>query len=860
MRILLTLTSILILGACSADDHQTNSPAMVSHTEAYLPVELGTRVAQLKADVASDPTNASNVQDRATTLYEWANAFSLHHGSIPDELMSAVGSGIGGEGGANVYEAVDNYVYELSLREADSDAIGSLAAYPMGPFPADSHVTFAQTYTAGSTPIQEGGGIMIAIRTAEAYPQAQAVDPIAENYVSVSSSNSEARFSLDSVPLAGMHGGFLTGAAGMLVFRLEGTNLQSGETITVVYGDTSQGSPGFRMQTFSNDIGPFPLFVDLDGTDRFLTLPMQPIQISGTDVAGVHGFAPSIVATGQEFDVSIRFEDRISNLALAPFPDLEILLNDEHFQTIENISEGIILLEDITISVPGVYRFSFRTAEFTGVANPILVQSNPGERIYWGDTHGHSGMAEGLGSADGFMRFARDEARLDFVTHSEHDKWMDDSEWMELRENASKYTKEGEFIAFLGYEWTMSPSSGGHHNVLFRTPEQRQRIPSQTFRTLSKLYYGLKLHNDPRDVLSIPHAHQVADYRLTDPELEHLIEIMSGHGTFEWFGRKYLEHGHRVGFIAASDDHLGHPGYSVPTLPSNAQRGGLGAVFATGKTTDALFDAMKSRRTYATTGDRIILFAEVNGQPMGTSTEYAEDRTISGRVIGTAPIDTITIVKNGEEIWTQQYLSDLSGTGEPSNLQLSFSSDSAPYHPGDNPRGWVTWKGSLEVKGADLISFSGTDHNDPLTQSIRQSETNPNLLVFSTQSKGDATSLDLRLDNIGPNATVELRLDAAQEIGTRQMYRSLGNLPAWDIDFSLQELTQGVTNETREYQAWNDSVSLRRVVENGILETNFEFLDSDSPRQGDNYYVRVKQANDAYAWSSPVWVGGHETK
>ena len=131
--------------------------------------------------------------------------------------------------------------------------------------------------------------------------------------------------------------------------------------------------------------------------------------------------------------------------------------------------------------------------------------------------------------------------------------------------------------AFLSYEWTVNNLDGGHHNVLYRTPDNRQRVSSHFAPTLSKLYQGLRTQAEPRDVVVIPHAHQAGDYRLNDPELEPLVEVMSQHGTFEWFGRMYLNHGHQVGFTAASDNHLSQPGYTAPLGGSLSQRGGLGA-------------------------------------------------------------------------------------------------------------------------------------------------------------------------------------------------------------------------------------------------------------------------------------------
>ena len=185
---------------------------------------------------------------------------------------------------------MDANIHELSLREADPNAIGTLTASTSGPFPADGYASFTQTFTVGSNGMQEGGGILVAKHTLSNYPQSQTENPEADNYATIRSSNSLERFTLDTHPIIGMYGGFRSPEPAPL-FRLEGTDLQTSETIKVTYGDTSGGSPGYRMQTYSNDRAAFPLFIDLDGTDRFLTLPIQAIRISGTAVAGESGIA-----------------------------------------------------------------------------------------------------------------------------------------------------------------------------------------------------------------------------------------------------------------------------------------------------------------------------------------------------------------------------------------------------------------------------------------------------------------------------------------------------------------------------------------------------------------------------------------
>jgi hypothetical protein len=456
------------------------------------------------------------------------------------------------------------------------------------------------------------------------------------------------------------------------------------------------------------------------------------------------------------------------------------------------------------------------------------------------------------------MTWARDDARLDYVTHSEHDIWMDDYEWEVLRENVRRYTEEGVFIAYLGYEWTVRNFSGGHHNVLFRTPDARARIPAQFYPTLSRLYQGLRATANTEDVVIIPHAHQAGDYRQNDPALEPLIEIMSQHGNFEWFGRMYLEHGHQVGFVAASDNHLSQPGYGAPKNSSLAQRGGLGAILAKEKGTDAIFDGMKALKAYATTGDRIILDVNINGTGMGQRAPFAEDRSLQGRVIGTAPIAQIAVIRNDEVLWTQDYLTDIEpATNGEATFLLSFGSDAAPYHPGDNPRGWRHWRGTLEVENAAIEAFQGMDFHNSFYQSITPDPDNPNLLQFATHTRGDTSSIELRISGLKRTSALRINLEEAQETGGGPpVYRKHQTSAETELVLQFRDLTDGRLEQNLAMDVYTDTIVLRQKIDNGPRDVTFEVNDQ-SARQGDYYFVRVRQADDAMAWSSPIWIGGY---
>ncbi|MCY3885651.1 MAG: DUF3604 domain-containing protein [Gammaproteobacteria bacterium] len=821
-------------------------------TDDYLDTSTREAVEELKRAIDLSPTSRENARDRARLMWQWVNAYSLQGDYVPVNLTQVVSTLLSYPlpQGTQRFEELDGYVRELALRESNPSALGTLKASG-GPFAAGSLSTLTQTYTVGTKPIQIGGGFFIAKHFLANHGRFQVRNPQGENFVSIASSNPEVSFVFDVVNMRGMHGGFRR-AAPSLFARVVNARLEPGDVVTITYGDTSKGGKGMRMPTTSSDKMPFPVYVALNSDRHFLSLPIQEFVIRGGSIDGVHGFVPSIVQAGDAVDISVRAQDRYFNRASGELPEWHVSLGDLEIARIPRGSKAITVIENVSFEKPGVYRLSIRSADgsISGTSNPVLVETTPKRFIYWGDTHGHSGFAEGIGTPDRLMTWARDDARLDFVTHSEHDIWMDDFEWKYLKEKVEEYSEEGEFIAFLGYEWTVRKWQGGHHNVLFRTSKGRKRIPAQTHGTLSKLYQGLREAHDPKDVVVIPHAHQPADYRHSDPELEPLVEIMSLHGTFEWFARMYLQHGHQVGFIAASDDHLSQPGWSAPQGGWLTQRFGLGALRAEDKSRDSLFDAMRNLSTYATSGDRIILDFEINGAQMGQRIRFAETREVRGRVIGTAPIRDISVVKNAEVVWSRDHLLDSSeGRSSEETYHLVFWSDSVPFHPLDNPRGHRVWQGKLSIEGATMASLgNATD------QALRQ--ITDTQAEFRVVTRGSTGSFFIELENITEDTTITVHLTESTETGSIASFRANASIPARRATFELSAMKDGLAIERVPVDSYDDHISLRRIRQDGIQDVSFEFTDTGAI-QGDYYYVRVRQANDAIAWSSPIWIGGY---
>ena len=835
-----------------------------------LDADLRARVDELIADVGQSPTTAANIAERMPVLWEWANAVSLQGAFVPKNLPLVALYGPFPRPGTGPspfqVEAVDDYVRQLAWLDEDEEALGTVARTGSEVFEARGWATIEVVYMVGSLGISEGGGLVVSTQGMGGYGRVQTTDPAGDHYVSARVSREGISLEQDTHPIWGPYGGFRS-PAGFPTLRVRGGDLSPGDTITLTYGDTNGGGRGLGVGEFSNDRIALPFHVD-PGDGRVYELPPATFEVVGGAAERVHGFAPSIVGDGETFVISVRSEDRRYNRATRDIQGLEVFRDGE--QVGELPAGQAIHLMEVTAEGEGVHRYTFRSpdGEVTGAANPVWVRADPEQRLFWGETHGHSGFAEGQGTPEGYFAFARDDARLDFVTLSEHDLWLTDGLWKHMTGAVREYHREGELLVFAGYEWTSPRQRGGHHNVFFRRADM-QRVGVQVAPNLSELYRGLRAEYDTDDVLIIPHAHQNGDWRQNDFQMENLIEIMSGHGTFEWFGSRYLEQGFRVGFVSASDDHRGHPGYS-PGHQAGAsgrrsnifQFGGLAAAWAPARTTDAVFGALKSRRAYATTGaQRIVLDARLNGAPMGSELDQADRRVLEGRAIGTAPIRRVDLIRNGEVVATF----DTRGAGGSAlpegqfEALVSFFSETW-VDIRDNPRGQRPWSGGVTVEGANVVSgrLTGT----PLPAD--RFGVDGNGARFDVTTRGSRRSLALVLEGDPSKVRLNFEIEAGFEYGTAptqvrtsQQFAAAGFTLALPEDPGAGSASRGGNEHVFHEGDYRDSVRVD-LLEGLRDDVTFRFTDFGD--QEDWYYLRVEQIDGHLAWSSPWWVGGEKPR
>lgn len=264
-------------------------------------------------------------------------------------------------------------------------------------------------------------------------------------------------------------------------------------------------------------------------------------------------------------------------------------------------------------------------------------------------------LSDGTGTPDEYMKWARDAEHLDFCAFADHFEENQSfsmpvaEKWKVTKEVTERYNCDGQFVTLLGYE---NANKDGHRNVYFPDGDgillpgdaDGGRTREEVFRSLQDV-----------ESLIIPHHSKFLgqiDWHYEPSSKEKLVEIYSSWGCSEDGGkgcvRYALLRGLRLGFTGGTDNHTGQPGHGGHYLLHGR---GLTAVLCRRLTREDIYDALKSRRCYATTHPRILLDFRVNGQVMGSEIKQKRrERSITCRTIGEEKIVRIELIRNSRII------------------------------------------------------------------------------------------------------------------------------------------------------------------------------------------------------------------
>jgi len=593
------------------------------------------------------------------------------------------------------------------------------------------------------------------------------------------------------------------------------------------------------MQTFRESEHVFKVLVDCFGTGRFEEIEKSPsIRIVGGPAEVIQVVSPSEVVAGKPFSVTVRALDSWGNISIKYRGSIRFKSSDSDASLPEEYSfsegnHGVKRFEGVSMNREGLHFISVsddkgREAE----SNPIMVlPEKPDLMLFWGDFHGQTKQTVGTGTLDEYFSFVRDVAAMDFGGWQGNDFQITKELWREVQEKTRKFNEPGRFVVFLGYEWSGLTPTGGDHNIYFlgdegelhrsnhwliddRSDEESDRYP------ISELW---KTFRGRKDVMAVAHVGgRHANLEYYDAERVPLVEIHSHHGTFEWFLEEALKRELKVGFVANSDDHTCRPGLTYPS-DRFTTRGGYTGVYASELTRESLWEALWSRRCYATTGERVILRVDVDGHMMGEEFKGSTTPNISVKVAGTVPLHEVEVKRGVETIYRHPFAEPKDGGDR--LIKIEWSGVRVRSRPKR-----VDWEGGLYLDKGRIVSYSefAFDYSE---QGVKQ-VTNQRLEWKSTTG-GDPDGVILKLD--APE-DAEVTFHSNPVSFTFKLS---------DITYEPYVVDAGGVNQRVKVSA----ISGCELPKN--LE--FSYVDKDPNHGVNQYWVRVVQSNGTMAWSSPVY-------
>ncbi len=423
-----------------------------------------------------------------------------------------------------------------------------------------------------------------------------------------------------------------------------------------------------------------PLFL-LDEAGNCYVEEPAPLPVTGAKAVKLYADLPSIVH-GPPLQIRVSALDGMGNLDTSFHGQLVVTLGET--ETRGEMRNGLCRTELPEVPQDGLHKAAVR-AEPAGLkawSNYFMAdRAGKYNRLVWGDIHGHSILSDGTGEYDEHYAYARDVRFMDAAALTDHDNQIiENGSWPYIQEKARQWTEPGRFVVLPGYEWAQpyqAERNYGHKNIYFPTCANNPLLSGDTAdetgaETPEKLYAKLA----GTDCAIISHHPAYKSWMWTDwdhfgADCEEVIEIYSTHGASDEIDTiKPLPDFHperfvfknlrerpeiKLGFAGGSDCHAGllaldfHPDLAAPEERRMFKkfRGGLTAFYVEDLTAGEIFQALKRRRTYATTGEKLLLLVELNGQP-AFSPEIPGGEKPRLKIIfgGSAPARRLEIYKN----------------------------------------------------------------------------------------------------------------------------------------------------------------------------------------------------------------------
>jgi len=446
-----------------------------------------------------------------------------------------------------------------------------------------------------------------------------------KNYISVTTDGiGGAKFSLQ-IKKREFVGGYSSEARHGLCLNivLKSGKIEEGEKIIVSYKNTTSPWRSIENPGVEGNEGLVYIAINGQPIDNF-----PQYKVYSAEEKQFRVVVPSSVKPGQKFPVKMVSLDKYNNLSYKTHRNISIKCEGINLETgINFCGRGVAW---VSLHEKGVYRLE---AEGT-LSNPVKVTDYP-DGPYWGDLHFHTSFSHDAIGNDPYV-YARDVSCLDFASTTEHVGVGFKSYWQQTLKSAEQYNIPGEFVTLPAMEThQMKILAPAHFNMYLPVDEAPALYGTENMVSSDTaiLHNILRYANDFKAIGQTHHSGWGNDMRLKFPNQLKLLEIYSMHGQSEYYdnetplslGKQRHRKGGEYGYhyardawalgkkwvtVGSSDNHFCQPGVHY---------NGLCAINLNELSRIGVFNALREgNRTYATTGERIILEFSVNGKPMGS--------------------------------------------------------------------------------------------------------------------------------------------------------------------------------------------------------------------------------------------------
>ena len=505
-----------------------------------------------------------------------------------------------------------------------------------------------------------------------------------------------------------------------------------------------------------------------------------------------------------------------------------------------------------------------------------------GRNVYWGDFHTH---LSDIDLGDDILKAACDNIDfyavlcypfIDYDWHGLRVETVQQKpeflEWWKVHHRlAADYYTPGKFTTFLGYEWHGNRTRWGDHNVIYRDGVGEL---DDTW-DLAELYARLR----GKAAFAIPHhtayytGWRGKDWDVHDATLSPVMEMISIHGCSECADSprelvKNVSMGPRTGGGSFQDAlargiRIGVIGSNDGTRLPGRWNEGRAAVWATDCTREAIFDAIAERKTYAVTGDRILLDFNVAGIPMGGEGKGAGPVEADVSVVGSHAVDRIELIHNNIVADTYCHGGRWERDTAATRWKFRFVAGWGPsVNYGFDPSTTWPWDCTLEIEGGDLTGVEKCFSK--IYQKVSRVEPHRCEWHLETASRnppkphGMTQGLVFEID--GPPET-RLHIEAEGQtigVGIGELMRGAKLYPMLEESRKRCADTFGIDPDEIEnpdrYFHNARKIKLHRAVPESAWKVKHTFGDLQLEPGANWFYVRVTQTNGQMAWSSPVWI------